>query len=118
VEGRTFRLADAVRYIQGRAANHDSRIVAIGPLHLFSPQSGDAWIPEGGDHLAAPLARDGEPLPVDIEESDTGFSVQRTGSFRIADDALIYRPQKTRNVRTILDYPIRQLSDRISDIFG
>jgi hypothetical protein len=118
VEGKTFRLADEVRYIQRRAANHDSRIVTIGQLLLFSSETGDAWILDAGDHLATPLARDGAPLSVDIEDSDKAFSVHWMGSFRIEGDAFIYRPKKSRNVRTILGYPIRQLSDQISNIFG
>src|ERR1700747_3914147 len=36
VEGKSFRLADEVRYIERRAADYDSRIVTIGQLILFS----------------------------------------------------------------------------------
>ena len=36
VEGKTFRLADEVRYMQRRVAEHASRIVTIGQLVLFS----------------------------------------------------------------------------------
>src|SRR6267378_4344938 len=36
VEGKSFRLADEVRYIQRRAADHDGRIVTVGQLVLFS----------------------------------------------------------------------------------
>ena len=32
MEGKSFRLADEVRHIQRRAADHDSRIVTIGQL--------------------------------------------------------------------------------------
>ena len=39
VEGKSFRLADEVRYIQRRAADYDSRIVTIGQLILFSTSS-------------------------------------------------------------------------------
>jgi hypothetical protein len=42
VEGRSFRLAAEVRYIQRRAADSDSRIVSIGQLVLFSTETGDA----------------------------------------------------------------------------
>ena len=42
VEGGGIRLADEVRYIQQRAANHDGRIVTIGQLILFSTETGDA----------------------------------------------------------------------------
>src|ERR1700756_4450080 len=36
VDGKSFRLADEVRYIQRRAAEHDSRIVSIGQS-CYSP---------------------------------------------------------------------------------
>ena len=45
VDGKCFRLADEVRYIQRRAAEHDSRIVSIGQVVLFSSESGDAQGP-------------------------------------------------------------------------
>ena len=118
VEGKTFRLADEVRYIQRRAANHNSCIVTIGQLLLFSSETGDAWLLDAGDHLAAPLAKNGEPLSVDIDESDSSFSVNWMGSFSIEGEAFIYRPKKSRNVRTILGYPIRQVKDQISNMFG
>jgi hypothetical protein len=36
VVGKNFRLADEVRYILRRAAEHDGRVVTIGQLVLFS----------------------------------------------------------------------------------
>jgi hypothetical protein len=75
VAGRDFRLADDVRYIQRRAADHDSRIVTIGELILFSTQTGDAWLLDPADRLAARLARDGEREPIHIEETDTTFAI-------------------------------------------
>src|SRR5215472_14650424 len=59
VGGRDFLLADEVRYIQRRAADHHSRIVTIGQLILFSTETGDAWLLDPADRLAARLARDG-----------------------------------------------------------
>src|SRR5208283_1699358 len=56
VEGTSFRLPDEVRYIQRQAANHDSRIVTIGQLVLFSTDTGDAWLLDRSDQLAARLA--------------------------------------------------------------
>src|SRR5271166_142746 len=60
VEGASFRLADEVRYIQRRAADHDGRVVTVGQLLLFSIDAGDAWLLDRSDRLAARLARDGE----------------------------------------------------------
>ena len=44
VDGKNFRLADEVRHILRRAAEHDGRIVTIGQLILFSTETGDAWL--------------------------------------------------------------------------
>ena len=44
IAAKDFRLAQEIRYIQRRAAERDSRLVTVGPLVLFSTDSGDAWI--------------------------------------------------------------------------
>src|SRR3984957_9757757 len=84
VEAGRFRLADEVRYIQRRAAEHDGRIVAVGQLVLFSTATGDAWLLDRSDLLAARLARDGESEPVHIEDTDTALTIGWTGRYRIA----------------------------------
>jgi hypothetical protein len=68
VNGKNFRLADEVRYILGRAAEHDGRVITIGQIILFSTGTGDAWLLDPSDQLAAQLARDGDPEPFHIEE--------------------------------------------------
>ena len=76
----SLHLAKEVRSIQRRAAGHDGRIVSIGALVFFSTDTGDAWMLEPADQLAARLAvpqtwvrektreraqlRDKDPLPV------------------------------------------------------
>ncbi len=68
--------------MQRRAAQRQSRILTIGQLVLFSTETGDAWLLDPSDQLAAPLARDGDPLSVEIEETDTSSSLGKdaTGS--------------------------------------
>src|SRR5258706_108672 len=83
VEGKSFRLANEVRYIQRRAADHDSRILTIGQLVLFSTETGDAWLLDPADQLAARLARDGQSEPIHIEETDTTFAIGWKGRYRI-----------------------------------
>jgi hypothetical protein len=53
VDGKSFRLAGEVRYIQRRAADHTGRVVSIGQLILFSTKTGDAWLLDPSDQLAA-----------------------------------------------------------------
>ena len=63
IEGKQFRLAQEINYIQRRAAAYDARFVTVGPLAFFSTQTGDAWMLDPSDRLAARLARDGDPEP-------------------------------------------------------
>jgi hypothetical protein len=109
VDGKTFRLADEVRYMQRRAANHDGRIVTIGQLVLFSTDTGDASLLDPTEHLAVRLARDRDGEPVLLEETDTTFAIGWTGSYRIADAAFTYSDRQTRKLLTIYGYPIHNL---------
>ena len=95
VDGKTLRLADEVRYIQRRAADHDGRIVTIGQLVLFSTDTGDAWLLDPSDQLAARLARDGDPEPIRIEENDTAFAIDWKG--RLSHRWIRIRLHRSRN---------------------
>jgi hypothetical protein len=110
VESKSFRLADEVRYIQRRAAAHDGRIVTIGQLVLFSTETGDAWLLDPADRLAARLARDGESEPIHIEETDTTFAIGWKGGYRIDGPAFVYSDRDTGRLTTIFGYPTDKLS--------
>lgn len=96
--GRSVRLADEVRSIQHRAAAHDGRVVTLGPLVLFSTASGDAWVLDPADYLATRLARDGDPLPVHIEDTATNFTIGWQGPYRIDGDAFVYADRESSRV--------------------
>jgi hypothetical protein len=110
VDGKSFRLADEVRYIQQRAAAHDSRIVGIGQLVLFSSESGDAWMLDPSEHLAVRLASDGHPEPIHIEDTETTFSVAWTGQYGIVGPAFLYTDRESRRVTTLFGYPTQKLA--------
>ncbi|MGZ7082945.1 MAG: hypothetical protein ACXVIO_07100 [Candidatus Angelobacter sp.] len=110
VEGKDFRLADEVRYIQNKAAAHDGGVVRLGQLVLFSTDSGDAWLLDVSDQLAAPLARDGDPEPIHLEETDTSFAIGWKGHYRIEGTAFIYADRDSGRVRTIFGYPTQTIA--------
>ena len=111
-----FRLAEEIRSIQQRAAEHDGRIVTLGPLVLFSTQTGDAWILDPADQLAARLASNGDPLPIHVAESDTNYSIGWQGHYRIDADAFIYQDNDSRGLRSIVGYPIQSLLRMIAKV--
>jgi hypothetical protein len=110
VDGKGFRLADEIRYIQGKAADHDGRMVTLGQLILFSTDTGDAWLLDVTDQLAARLARDGDPEPIHLEETDASFAIECKGRYRIQGSAFVYADRDTGRVTTILGYPTQRIA--------
>jgi hypothetical protein len=110
VDAKGFRLADEVRYIQGKAADHDGRLVAIGQLVLFSADTGDAWLLDVTDQLALRLARDGDPEAIHLEETDTTFAIEWKGRYSIEGPAFVYADRDTGRVTTILGYPTQKIA--------
>ena len=111
IEGKDFHLADEIRYIQRRAAAHDGRFVAIGSLALFSTDTGDAWLLDPADHLAARLARHGDPEEIPFEETDASLAIGWKGKYRIEGDAFVYIDGDSGRVVTILGYPTRRIAE-------
>ena len=127
VDGKSFRLADEVHYIQRRAAEHDeracaagprsrscaamlNRIVTVGQLVLFSTESGDAWLLDALDHLAARLARDGDPEPIHIEDTDTSFAIEWKGRYHIEGGIFVYVDDLGGRLTAIAGYPTHKLA--------
>ena len=107
--------------MQRRAAAHDGRFVTIGPLVLFSTDTGDAWLLAPADRLAARLARDGDPEDVYFEESDSRFAIGWKGNYRIDGNTFTFIDRDTGSISTILGYPtlrLSQLGSEISNMFG
>ncbi len=110
VDGKGFRLADELRYMQDKAADHDGRVVTIGQLILFSTDTGDAWLLDVTDQLAIRLARDGDPQPIHLEETDTSFAIEWKGHYRIEGPAFVYADRDTGRVTAILGYPTQKIA--------
>ena len=117
VDGKSFRLADEVQYIVRRAAERDGRVVSFGQLVLFSTETGDTWLLDTSEHLAARLARDGDPEPIDIEDTEATFAIDWKGQYRIEGPAFVYLDRQSGRVTTILGYPIDKVI-KISNMFG
>jgi hypothetical protein len=92
VDGANFRLMDEVRYVQDRAAEHDSRVVTLPQLLLFSTQTGDAWLldplPLAGREPTASMARPSSTLKQSLGVSAL-FSATQYGSSSSRQDLKI-----------------------------
>jgi hypothetical protein len=110
INGKDFRLAEEIEYIRSRAAEHVGRLVTVGPLVLFSTETGDAWLLDPADSLAARVARDGDPEDIRFEETDTNFAIGWMGNYQIDGDAFVFIDRDTARVTTILGYPTSRLA--------
>jgi hypothetical protein len=110
VESKNFRLAEAIKHIQRRAAAYEGRLVRIGPLVFFSTETGDAWVLDPEDKFAARLAREADPEPIDFQETEKNFAIAWKGYYRIEDDAFIYEDGNSGRIIAILGYPTAEIA--------
>ena len=110
INRKDFLLAEEIEYIRSRAAEHDGRLVTVGPLVLFSTETGDAWLLDPADSLAARVARDGDPEDIHFEETDTNFAIGWKGNYQIDGDAFVFIDRDTARFTTILGYPTPRLA--------
>jgi hypothetical protein len=82
-------------------------------LILFSTKTGDPWLLDPADQLAARLAREGESEPIHIEETDTTFAIGWKGRYRIEGPAFVYSDDDTGRTATILGYPTDKLTQAV-----
>ncbi|MGA8761863.1 MAG: hypothetical protein WB562_03155 [Candidatus Sulfotelmatobacter sp.] len=111
ISSKDFRQADEIRYIQRRAAAYDERFVTVGPLALFSTDTGDAWLLDPADHLAARVARAGDPEPIHFEETEANFAIGWKGNYNIDGAAFVYIDRASARVVTILGYPTARIAE-------
>jgi hypothetical protein len=94
----------------GGLAARDGRVITADQLVLFSTETGDAWLLDPSDRLAARLARDGDPESVAFEETDAAFQIAWPGSYRLDGPAFVYTDRHSRRVSTIIGYPTQLLA--------
>jgi hypothetical protein len=100
-----MNVAAEASHIQGLAAQHESRVVTLGPLVFFSTESGDAWVLDPGDRLARRLAQDGDPLPSRIIETPKRLTIEWDMTYRIVGNAFICVDSEGRE-RVIVGSPV------------
>jgi hypothetical protein len=80
-------------------------------LALFSTDTGDAWLLDPADGLAAQWSRDGDPEDFHFEETGTRLAIGWQGSCRIEGDAFVYIHKDSGRVVTIFGYPVRRIAE-------
>jgi len=82
---------------------------------LFSSQTGDAWVLDPTEQLAARVARYGDPEPICIEDTEASFVIEWKGRYRIEGATFVYTDRVTGRVSAILGYPTDKLAEVLLD---
>jgi hypothetical protein len=102
-------------YIISRAQYHDSRVISLGSLILFSTETGDSWMLDYNEGLALCLARDGEKQPFRIVETPDKFAIEWNATYQIEGDKFIVI-SNSGQVKTIIGYPTEEILNAIQRI--
>jgi hypothetical protein len=78
--------------------------------YSFRPKAGmhGCWTPHV--NLLLELARDGDPEPIDFEETDTHYAIGWKGNYRIEGRAFVYIDRKSGRIITVLGYPTAKIA--------
>jgi hypothetical protein len=99
-------------YIVGRAQQHAAHFVWLGPLVLFSTETGDAWMLDPGDGTALCLARDGVKQDYRVTDTPDQFFVEWNADYRIEGDLFVVAERSGR-IRSIAGYPVEAILEAI-----
>ena len=111
IRGQDLVLADELAYIRVKAAEYTGCVIGLGKVILFSTESGDAWLLDPAEGLAARVACDGYPEPIHSAETEKTFAIEWKGCYRIEGDAFTYFDNESGRVRTLQGYPTTQILD-------
>ena len=96
------------RQIQTRAERGEAVVVRMGPV-LFFCANRDAWMLDPEDGLARCLIRDGEKLPLGINETRKKFSVEWNANYQIDAGVFTYIEHGVASASSIIGYPTERI---------
>jgi hypothetical protein len=103
------------RSIQYSAQARCVRVVKLGQIIFFSTASGDAWMLEPEDGCAVCLAREGEPGPIPIQETDTRLVIEWNADYRVEGETFTVTERGGGQTQTLLDCPKAEIERLIRE---
>ena len=97
-------IARETAHIIRSAQSGIARVVGLGPLILFSSDTGDAWLLDWQDGSALCLARGGVQQEFNITETEEQFAIEWTSHYEIIGDVMTIRDDSGKAV-SIEGYP-------------
>ncbi|MFZ5774509.1 MAG: YecA family protein [Thermodesulfobacteriota bacterium] len=106
----------AVVRLQETAAAKKAVLRAMGVFILFATPAGDAWLLEVTDMDAIQVARAGDKLEVEIEESPETIEINWTHRFAIRDRRFVLTAYADNSEEVRTDYPAHAIKSTLQKI--
>jgi len=110
LQAQKVSINDEVAKLQAAAANREETMRVIGVFIFFSTNDGDAWLLELTDMDAVLVARAGEKIAVEINESPETIEVNWSHQFTITNKAFTTTAYADKAVETHNNAPTASIS--------
>lgn len=109
----SLSLRAEVDKIQQAAAEKKNTLHTLGVFIFFTTDEGDGWLLEISEMDALQVAKAGEPITVEIDESEETIEINWSHKFAIRNKKFQTTDYKTKEVATHEDYPAARVSKAI-----
>jgi len=113
LQPQKISVKEEVAKLQQAAANHEETLKVIGVFIFFSTKEGDAWLLELTDMDAVVVARAGQAIEVEINESPETIEVNWSHQFSVKGKTFTATAYADKAVETHTTYPTATISGTI-----
>lgn len=116
LQAQKVSINEEVAKLQTAAANHEVTLKVIGVFIFFSTKEGDAWLLELSEMDAVRVAKSGEKIEVEINESTETIEVNWSHQFTVKDKVFTTTAYADKAVETYNNYPTASINATIKKL--
>ena len=109
-------VTDEIVRLQSEAVNKNATTKNIGVFILFSTSKGDAWLLELTAQDAVVVAKGGEKIDVDIDETPETIEINWTHQFSVNKNIFTTTAYSDKVIETHEDYPTDVIAETLKRI--
>lgn len=109
-------LMEAVAKSVEAAGQKTQMIQELGVFVLLATNQGNCWLFEVTQSDCVQLAKDGEPLPVPIDENPHTIEIEWSHTYKVKDRQMMLTAYSDKNDSVMEDCPVKEVSASIKRI--
>jgi hypothetical protein len=109
-------LMNAVEKSVEAAIEKRQLIQELGVFVLLATTSGNSWLFEVTQSDCVQLARDGEQLPIPIDENPETIEIEWSHTFKVKDRQMVFTAYRDKSEAVMEDCPVKEVSASVKRI--